>query len=193
MPRLYLVRHAKPAASWGEDPDPGLDDLGHEQALAAADRLSGLCEISHVYSSPLRRCRETAAPLAERWNCGVQLCREVAEIPSPPLSLAERHQWLRAAMRGSWAQLQDSAPAGAPNFLAWREEVVSALMRMPHDCVVYTHFIAINVAVGAAQRSEAVVCFRPDHASITMLENQPDGLRLLDLGAQADTSVLLGR
>ena len=40
MPRIYLVRHAKPAAAWGEDPDPGLDALGAMQATAAARHLA---------------------------------------------------------------------------------------------------------------------------------------------------------
>ncbi len=31
--RLYLIRHGRPTASWGdEDADPGLDDLGMAQA-----------------------------------------------------------------------------------------------------------------------------------------------------------------
>jgi hypothetical protein len=60
--------------------------------------------------------------------------------------------------------------------------------------VIFTHFIAINVAVGAAQGSDAVVCFRPDHASITKIEVSPAGaVRVLELGREAQTSVLPGR
>jgi len=43
MSRLYLIRHGKPAAVWGEaDDDPGLDDAGKAQAEAARDVLMGL-------------------------------------------------------------------------------------------------------------------------------------------------------
>jgi broad specificity phosphatase PhoE len=42
MPRIYLVRHAKPAAGWGDDPDPGLDALGATQAEAVARELAGI-------------------------------------------------------------------------------------------------------------------------------------------------------
>ena len=62
--RLFLIRHGKPAAVWGEaDDDPGLDDTGREQAAAVAAHLLGLPDGERptwVVSSPLRRCRETA-------------------------------------------------------------------------------------------------------------------------------------
>ena len=68
MSRLYLIRHGKPAAVWGEaDEDPGLDAAGRAQAEAARDYLMSLPQAerpSRVFSSPLRRCRETAAPTA---------------------------------------------------------------------------------------------------------------------------------
>jgi len=34
------------------------------------------------------------------------------------------------------------------------------------------------------------VCFRPDHASITCVEVVSDGLRIVELGRQTDTTVL---
>ena len=69
MSRVYLIRHAKPSATWGgDDDDPGLDDTGKAQAEAAAKALLALppqLRPVRVVSSPLRRCRETAA-------CGVE-------------------------------------------------------------------------------------------------------------------------
>lgn len=52
--RLLLIRHA--------DPDyetDALTDLGRREAAALADRLAGL-ELTHLYTSPLGRARETA-------------------------------------------------------------------------------------------------------------------------------------
>ncbi len=40
MAKLYLVRHGKATAGWGMEKDPGLDDLGHAQAKAAALTVS---------------------------------------------------------------------------------------------------------------------------------------------------------
>lgn len=190
MPRLYLVRHAKPAASWGQDPDPGLDDAGLAQARANAESLAGSLSRLALYTSPLRRCRETAAPLEQIWFCNAVLLPAVAEIPSPPIDLVARHDWLIASMRGTWQQLHENAPAGSIDYLQWRRALTDALLDIDHDCVICTHFIAINVAVGVAQKRDEVVCFRPDHASVTVMSNDDRRLRLIELGRQADTLVL---
>lgn len=69
MSKVYMIRHGKPASTWGDaDPDPGLDETGHAQARAAADSLLALPiedRPTAVISSPLRRCRETAQPFAD--------------------------------------------------------------------------------------------------------------------------------
>lgn len=190
MPRLYLVRHAKPAASWGEDPDPGLDTAGVAQARATAENLAGSLSRLPLYTSPLRRCRETAEPLAQIWFCDAVSMPSVAEIPSPPIDRAHRHDWLIASMRGTWQQLHENAPAGSIDYLQWRRGLTESLLAIDHDCVICTHFIAINVAVGAAQKRDEVVCFRPDHASVTVVSNDKRRLRLIELGREADTLVL---
>jgi broad specificity phosphatase PhoE len=190
MPRIHLVRHAKPAAAWGDDPDPGLDALGATQASAVAQELARTAEHTRVYTSPLRRCRETAQPLCRLWNCEATVLQAVAEIPAPPLGPEARREWLTKAMQGTWRQAREQAPAGSINYVEWRDSVVNALLAIPHDCVVFTHFIAINVAAAAAQRREEVVCFRPDHASVTAIETSADGLRLIELGREARTDVL---
>jgi broad specificity phosphatase PhoE len=185
-----LVRHAKPAASWGEDPDPGLGATGISQARAIAQELAGSLSCLPLYTSPLRRCRETVEPLAQHWFCNAVTMPAVAEIPAPPLELAARQDWLIASMRGNWQQLHDQAPAGSIDYLQWRRELVESLAAINHDCVICTHFIAINVAIGAAQKRDEVVCFRPDHASVTVVSNDGGRLRLIELGRQADTLVL---
>ena len=50
-----------------------------------------------VYTSPLRRCRETARPLADAWGVQPIVLPEIGEVPSPPLPLKERQEWLRNA------------------------------------------------------------------------------------------------
>ncbi len=96
-------------------------------------------------------------------------------------------------MQGTWRELNDFALPGSPDYLAWRQTLLDSLARMPRDSVIFSHFIAINVVVGAAQSREDVVCFRPDHASITCVELKHDGLRIVELGRQADTTVLARR
>jgi broad specificity phosphatase PhoE len=193
MPRIYLVRHAKPAAAWGDDPDPGLDALGATQASAVAQQLASVTARTQVYTSPLRRCRETARPLCELWKCEATVLPAVAEIPSPPIDREAKREWLTAGMAGTWRELHRAAPAGSIDYLDWRRSVVDALVALPHDCVVFTHYIAINVAAGAAQKRDEVLCFRPDHASVTVLDVGASGLRLVELGREAQTGVLVGQ
>ena len=190
MARLYLVRHARPAAGWGEDVDPGLDDTGLEQARATARQLGESSQPLPVYTSPLRRCRETAGPLEARWQLTATVLPAVAEIPAPPLDLSGRRTWLTAATAGTWQDLSEAAPAGSIDYLRWRRELIDALMALPTDCVVFTHFIAINVAVGAAQASADVVCFRPDHASVTIIDTGGARPMVVELGRQGQASFM---
>ena len=65
---LLVIRHAEPvrvtaAESGGAPADPELTPRGHDQAARLADWLAAE-GVDHVTSSPLRRARETAAPLA---------------------------------------------------------------------------------------------------------------------------------
>jgi broad specificity phosphatase PhoE len=193
MPRLVLVRHAKPAASWGQDPDPGLDPLGVTQAEATAERISTLMSGLPIRSSPLRRCRETAAALETRWRTSADVFDAAGEIPAPPLELASRHEWLMRAMRGTWQELQASAPPGSPDYIAWRGNLLDAFASLQRDQVIYTHFIAINVIVGAARDRSEVVCFRPDHASVTVVHATGGAWQIEELGREAETTVLTGK
>ena len=190
MPRLYLIRHARPAASWGEETDPGLDATGQQQAEAAARTLAQTLDRMPIYTSPLRRCRETAHSLERLWQRSAEVFDSVAELPSPPVDLGARQQWLKQAMLGTWREVNDFAPPGSPDYLAWRQALLDSLARMPRDSVIFSHFIAINVVVGAAHSREDVVCFRPDHASITCVDVVNDSLRIVELGRQTETAVL---
>jgi broad specificity phosphatase PhoE len=194
MTHILLVRHARPLGTWSEATDPGLDPTGHEQAQRVADELRASVQKMALYTSPLQRCRETAAPLAARWNTSASVLLPVAEIPSPPLSGEAKRQWLASGMQGTWAQLQATSPSDSPDFLSWRDALLRTLLELREDCVIFTHYIAINVAVGAAQGHDRVVCFRPGHASVTKLEIAAGKLVVRELGAEtADGSVLLGK
>jgi len=192
---LYLVRHARLAASFGDAVDPGLDASGTSQAEAVAQELASRLSPMPIYSSPLRRCRETAQPLATRWVAQPTILAEVGEIPSPPLSLAERQTWLRNAMAGTWSELKRTAPPGSPDFDAWRAGLLKAVRGMPADSVIFSHFVAINIIVGAAQGSELLVSFRPDLTSVTTIEVSGQTISVRSLGRQQGEGapVLAGR
>lgn len=193
MPKIYMVRHGRAAAGWDADKDPGLDETGHAQAEKVARELERLAGMQlPILSSPLRRCRETAAPLAQLWRAEPAIEPAVAEIPSPIDDLEARTTWLRTAMAGTWSELV-SAPSGQADreidFLAWRRGVIDALLNQPRDTVVFSHFIAINVAAGHALGDDRVVAFRPDNASVTVFETRGGDLILHEKGREADTRV----
>jgi broad specificity phosphatase PhoE len=187
--RLYVVRHGKPAAAWGEaDDDPGLDETGRGQAVAVAERLMALPEHERptaVVSSPLRRCRETAQPLADRLGVDVSIEPAVGEIPTPAgLAASERPAWLRGAFGGTW-----SAIIGDIDYDQWRHKTHEAVTTMA-GTAVFSHFVAINGLVSVLRDDDRVIGFRPDHTSVTTLDSDGAVLTLVDLGAEAVTSVL---
>ena len=179
MATVYMVRHGK--ARVGDGLDPGLDDLGREQARATAASLGGRGPLP-ILSSPFARARQTSEPLAALWKRKVTIEPRVAEIPFPTTDPAERSRWLSRAMAGSWLDL------GA-DLLAWRDALVECVKSQREDCVIFCHFIAINVAVGAAQRDDRVVIFQPDNGSVTSFDNGNGSLQLVQLGNEARTRI----
>jgi len=181
MSKIYMVRHGKAASGFGAHLDPGLDDLGQIQAEATAQVLAPLGPMP-VLSSPLARALETAQPLAALWQTEIRIEPRVAEIPSPTSDLAERVAWLQEIMPGRWSDLN----ADLQN---WRQALVSCLLEQTQDSVVFCHFIAINVAVGAAQDDDRIVIFSPDNGSVTVLSTDGGRLAVVNLGNTAATQV----
>jgi broad specificity phosphatase PhoE len=189
MRRVYMIRHGSPASSWGEsdDADPGLDANGHNQAQAAAKTLLALPQPPHlVVSSPLRRCRETAAPFAQQLGMSARIETKVAEIPTPAgIAREMRPSWLRAAFDAQWSAIE-----GDIDYLAWRD-AVAATVAAAADTAVFSHFVAINAAVSAATSDPRVLCFRPGHASITVFETDGENLTLIERGSEAQTRIVV--
>lgn len=177
MARLYLVRHGRAAAGFGESMDPGLDVAGNLQAEAVARRLAPLGPLP-ILSSPLARAQETAAPLARLWSRTPSIETGVAEIPSPSDNLQDRVAWLRSFMAGSWQH-------ATPLLASWRQNVIATLLSFDEDVVIFSHYIAINVAVGLALGDPRVVVFSPNNCSVTILGTATDSLVLIEKGEEA--------
>lgn len=188
--RTYMIRHGKPSATWGDaDDDPGLDEAGQAQARAAAEALLALPEAERptkVVSSPLRRCRETAAPFAAALGVEITIDPMVGEIPTPStIDREARGAWLRDAFGGRWGEI-----VGDLDYDAWRRGVAAAVARYP-GTAVFSHYVAINAAVSTAEGHDLVMGFRPDHCSIQTFETDADGgLILVSRGREASTQVL---
>jgi len=182
MTRIYLVRHGKAAAAWGDDVDPGLDEAGRLQAAQAAAGMASRGPLPIVVS-PLRRTRETASAFEQVWDSPSRIDPRVAEIPSPTADLASRPVWLRGVMQGHWPRLDAVLQT-------WRQDVLRALSELDTDTLVVSHFVAINVAVGHALEDDRVVCFEPDNCSCTVLENSGRRLRVVELGIERTTRIV---
>ena len=178
---LYLIRHGRASAGFAEASDPGLDEVGQAQAEAVAQELASLGPLPLI-TSPLRRARETAAPLEVRWERMAQTEPAVAEIPTPTADLQARTTWLHQALRGRWSDLP-------VDYQDWRERVAAALITLGTSTVVTTHFVAINAAVSVATGDDRMACFEPDHCSCTVLEVVDRTLRVVTLGRQRATQI----
>lgn len=182
MTRVLLIRHAEPAAAWGEDDDPGLSERGLAQAEAAAAQLRAL-GLKRAASSPMRRCRETAAPFVAAAGLAPAIEARLSEVTNP-VGIGDRRVWLAAHFpwrSGLAPRLWTGVDA---DLRRWRDEVLGGVRALGPDCAVFTHFIAINAIVGAALgRAETIVC-RPDHASITEIAVEGDAIALVRLGAE---------
>lgn len=83
MEKLFLVRHG--ATIWNEQhrylsrTDLNLSPLGNEQAKKIAKRLSGQ-PVEVLFTSPLKRCQETAVIIAGQLRLEPIVLKELAEI-----------------------------------------------------------------------------------------------------------------
>ena len=184
--QIALVRHGRASAGWDTAVDPGLDELGRQQADDAAKKLDQIFAGQQVaiISSPLLRCQQTAEIFAKLRNASVRVCAEVAEIPSPVgVEMSGRVDWLRGAMQGTWTDL-------GSEYVAFRDSVVEFVQSLKTSTVVFSHFIAINAVVGALTDDDRLVIRSLDNCSITLLEYDSAGnLRIAQTGHEADTLI----
>lgn len=181
--RIYLVRHGEAAASWGQSADPGLSELGQEQAVVASKALKLALDgqTPTLLSSPLLRAQETALPLSQTLGLGVAIEERIREVPSP-VPLSERQNWLREFMRGRWAEQHG-------DLHRWRDQTLAAVMECPPSTVMFSHFLVINALVGLCQQREETLVFYPANASITVFTREAGKLELETLGAEMESVV----
>jgi probable phosphoglycerate mutase len=75
MTELLLLRHALPLSGHA---DPGLSDVGHAQAERLAQWLRG-SRIDALVTSPMRRARETAAPIEQSLGLTAEVVQDLRE------------------------------------------------------------------------------------------------------------------
>ena len=178
---IYLIRHGEAGKSWTEDPDPGLSDIGENQAKETAKWLLGeLTNDSYqVWSSPLLRAQQTAEAFQQDYiiNPGF------AEIPSPPtIPIAKRGEWLREIFMQKIADLD-------PTLLQWRANMINELKQINQTTLIFSHFMVVNALTGWITGQERLVHFKPDYCSITKIAKKGAQFEIIQLGNEMDTLV----
>lgn len=184
MAKLYLVRHGKDVGAGDNDNDPGLSEVGRQQAEDMTATIAPMGPLPMIVS-PLRRTRETARPLEAAWNVTGEVVPAIREIPSPTDDLTQRRTWLRQIIASNWGEVAESDAW----LLPWRRALLDTLLVLREDTVVVSHFIAINVAVGAARNDDKLTLFWPSNCSVTVMETDGANLSLLELGQDSKTEV----
>jgi len=125
---IILVRHALPMRIELEIgvADPELSVEGHEQSKKLAAYLASE-KIHAVYTSPLRRARETAQPLIDKLGIQYEICEGIAEfdrnsneyVPIEELRAANDPRWQKI-MQGVWDDTADSPEV-------FRDRVISSI------------------------------------------------------------------
>src|SRR5258708_32245794 len=100
------------------------------------------------------------------------------------LAADERGPWLRKAFAGTWAEIE-----GDLDYDAWRREITASLTARGNTAV-FSHYVATNAVVSQLLGDPKVLAFRPDHASITVLDTDGATLTLVEKGREAATSIL---
>jgi broad specificity phosphatase PhoE len=85
-------------------------------------------------------------------------------------------------MAGGWGELDE-------RYLSYRDDVVNAVRAIDSDTVVTSHFIAINVVIGACVGDDRMVIRSLDNCSITIVEVAGGVLHLVEGGHEADTLI----
>ena len=158
--RLIFIRHGEAANAWGDHPDPNLSENGLYQAkkLVNHKRLLNLQNYFFI-SSPKLRARETAKPLAKKFNKDVIINKAFTEIPSKDIDLSEKQKWLKKILNTKKEEL--------PKYIkSWKDNIFDQLMNIKNHSVIFTHFMVMNSIASNLKNSETLLCFYPDYTSI---------------------------
>lgn len=160
---LIVLRHGRTATNAGGRllgrADPPLDELGAAQAVAAGAALG---PVDRVVSSPLLRCRQTAASVAspagievdERW---IEL--DYGEWDGLPLADVPADSWVQ------WRRDLGFAPPGGESLLALSARVRDALAELVDDArhrtvVVVTHVSPVKATLAWALGASDSIAWR---------------------------------
>jgi probable phosphomutase (TIGR03848 family) len=157
---FLLVRHGQTPTTGkvlpGRAPGLHLADTGTAQAQAAADRIAALTRVDAIYTSPLERARETAAPIGTAKGLKVHVDKGLLECDFGDWTGSELKKLMKLP---EWNTVQ-RAPStfrfpGGESFTEMQGRMVGALdrLRTAHEggvVVCVSHADPIKAAVAHA-------------------------------------------
>jgi len=157
---MLLVRHGQTPTTGkvlpGRAPGLHLADEGRAQADIAAERIGALKRVDAIYSSPLERAKETAAPIAKVRGLRTQVDRGLFECDFGEWTGAELKKLMKLP---EWGTVQ-RAPStfrfpGGESFTEMQTRMVTTLdkLRLAHPggtIVCVSHADTIKAAVAHA-------------------------------------------
>lgn len=168
---LILIRHALPQRQHVTSgaADPSLSELGTTQAQAAAQWLAPE-SIDRVYSSPMRRARETAEAYVAHSGHAIEFNEGIVEF--------DRHtdryipmEELKATDYAAWKALADGQFNPEVDILAFQDTVVRTLEGIVRGnpgkrVAVFCHGGVINVWASHVLKLTPRMFFEPGYTSM---------------------------
>ena len=184
--RVYLVRHGQTA--WNADgraqghSDVDLDETGREQSERLCDAMRSV-GIRRVFSSDLKRCVQTATPLAQALGVPIQIRETLRERTFGILEgkhYTEIRAWFHMESRLRKKPEHELRPEGAESLKdVWKRvaPVEREIERMNENTILFTHGGTCGLLLGRLIKAnvETGRSFRFENASVTELIRRPDG------------------
>ncbi|WP_432110903.1 bifunctional RNase H/acid phosphatase [Streptomyces sp. YPW6] len=181
---LLLLRHGETALtpekrfSGSGGTDPELSAVGRGQAERAAEHFAALGTVQEIVSSPLRRCRETAAVVAARLGLGVRIeegLRETDFGAWEGLTFAEVRERYADDLT-AWLASPNTAPTGggesfsevADRVAATRDRLVAR--SAGRTVLLVTHVTPIKTFVRLALGAPPEALFRMELSAASVSE-----------------------
>jgi len=154
---VLFVRHGQTPSTGqrlpGRAPGLHLSDAGRDQATAAATRVAELKRVDAIYTSPLERARETAAPIATARELKPAVNRGLLECDFGDWTGAELKKLMKLP---EWRTVQGYPSGfrfpGGESFVEMQDRMVGAV-----DRLVAKHRGGVIVCVSHADPIKAAV------------------------------------
>jgi probable phosphoglycerate mutase len=182
---LLLIRHALPLRVEKRDgtpADPPLSPEGVHQAGRLAAWLASE-RIDAVYSSPLRRARETAQPIAAARGLALRIEPGVVEFDPLSASYVPLEE-IKAESRELWQELVSGGLTAGIDVALFRRTVAAAIERIVaahagERIAVVCHGGVVNAWGAQVLGLESMLFFQPDYTSVSRFLAAGSGERSL--------------